>query len=131
MKVAKTYLQELSTDKILQIVEEMKKPSHSIKSPLRKVINEIFGENTGIFVLRIQELLWPILEILAERTEDLPKGKKTLKDEKIRQLAPKMYKAIDKLINCDHQEHLIVRLNDPETEAVESMKKILVSIEKY
>lgn len=128
---AKTHLQELSTDKILQLVEEMKKPSHSIKSPLREVINAIWKDDVGIFVLRVQELLWPMLEILAERTEDKPKGKKTLKDEKIRQLAPKMYKAIDQLINCDHQEHLIVRLNDPETEAVESMKKILVSIEKY
>lgn len=128
---AKSYLQQLSTDKILQLVEEMKKPSHSIRSPLRNVINTIWKDDVGIFVLRIQELLWPMLEILAERTEDKPTSKKTLKDEKIRQLAPKMYKAIDKLINCDHQEHLITRLNNPETEAVESMKKILVSIEKY
>lgn len=128
---AKTYLQELSTDRILQLIEEMKKPSHSLKSPLREVVSNIWKDDVGIFVLRIQELLWPMLEILAERTDDKPKGKKTLKDEKIRQLAPKMYKAIDKLINCEHQEHLIVRLNDPETEAVESMKKILTSIKKY
>ena len=128
---AKTYLQELSTDRILQLIEEMKKPSHSFKSPLREVVSNIWKDDVGIFVLRIQELLWPMLEILAERTDDKPKGKKTLKDEKIRQLAPKMYKAIDKLINCEHQEHLIVRLNDPETEAVETMKKILNSINKY
>lgn len=130
---AKTHLQTLSTDKILQLVEEMKKPSHSIKSPLREIINAIWKDEEAIFVLRVQELLWPMLEILVERVNEVKPvttSKKKLKDEKILQLAPKMYKAIDKLINCNHQEHLITRLNDPETEAVELMKDILAIIKK-
>ena len=128
---AKEYLQQLSTDILLQYVEEMKKSSHSEKSPLRKVVNKIWKDDVGIYMLRVQELLWPLLDILSERIEDKPTSRKTLKDEKIRQLAPKMYKAIDKLINCDHQEHLITRLNDSETEAVLVMKRLLEQIQKY
>jgi hypothetical protein len=127
---AKKYLEKLSTDKLLQLVEEMKKPSHSIVSPLRKVVRDIWpGES--IFVLRVTELVWPMLEILAERSGEEPKGKRDLKKEKIKQLAPKMHKAIDKLINCDHYEHFATRLNDQEMEAIDTMKKILVSVEKH
>lgn len=135
MSKIKTYLQDLSTDKLLRLVEEMKKSTHGDKSPLRQIVNDVWGADTGIFVLRVNEMLWPMTEILSQRlveeTTNRPTGKRNLKDEKIRQFAPKMYKAIDKLINCDHQEHLVVRLNDPESAAVESMKKILASIEKY
>lgn len=101
MSKAKTYLQQFSTDKLVQLVEHMKKATHSDKSPLRKVVNDIFPE-PGIFVLRVNELLWPILEILAERvSENKTKGK------------------------------IAARLNDQEMDAYNSMKKIHESINKY
>ena len=59
-------LKNLSDDKLLVLVEEIKNPVFPEDALIRKVILDAFGE-INILALQINELLWPLLEVISER----------------------------------------------------------------
>jgi hypothetical protein len=61
------YLKGLSDQELSTLVEELEKVVHEDSSPLRKVINDLYGENVGIFVLRVNELIYPLLKEVHSR----------------------------------------------------------------
>lgn len=61
------YLKGLSDQELSTLVEELEKVTHEDSSPLRKVINDLYGENVGVFVLRVNELIYPLLKEVHSR----------------------------------------------------------------
>lgn len=61
MSNAQEYLKNLSDKELSALVEDLKNTSFGEDSPLRKAVNEIYKDDVGIFVLRIPELMYPIL----------------------------------------------------------------------
>lgn len=61
------YLKGLSDQELSTLVEELEKVAHEESSPLRKTINDLYGENVGVFVLRVNELIYPLLKEVHSR----------------------------------------------------------------
>jgi hypothetical protein len=65
-KNALEVIQKLSDKELKQLIEEYKSSNIPEDALIRKVVLEIFGE-INIFVLQMNELLWPILDTVSER----------------------------------------------------------------
>lgn len=63
----KDYLRMLSDDKLIKIQEELKKVTHDEDSIIRELTNKFCNEGEGLFILQVQALIWPILEVVTER----------------------------------------------------------------
>lgn len=63
----KEYLKGFSDEELKILVEEINKPTHYEDSPLRKLIYTVWGDNVGIFTLRIIEVLYPLLNEINSR----------------------------------------------------------------
>lgn len=61
------YLKGLSDQELSTLVEELEKVAHEDSSPLRKAINDLYGENVGVFVLRVNEIIYPLLKEVHSR----------------------------------------------------------------
>jgi len=61
------YLKGLSDQELSTLVEELEKVTYDDSSPLRKVIKDLYGDVPGIFVLRVNELIYPLLKEVHSR----------------------------------------------------------------
>jgi hypothetical protein len=61
------YLKGLSDQELSILVEELEKVALEESSPIRKVINELYGEDVGVFILRVNELIYPLLKEVHSR----------------------------------------------------------------
>lgn len=59
-------LQKLSDEQLMSLVEDFKKPSIPEDSLVREIVKEHFGE-INILVLQMNQLLWPLIEVISER----------------------------------------------------------------
>ena len=62
----KENLESLSDKELLQLINEIKLTVIPENALVRKILLDSFGE-INILVLQIQQLLWPLLEIISER----------------------------------------------------------------
>jgi hypothetical protein len=65
-------IKRLSDNELNEIIDELSKPLHELDSPLRKLVNTIYGENVGLFVLRLTELIYPLLKETQKRWQRPP-----------------------------------------------------------
>lgn len=68
----KNCLERLSDDELNGIINELGQPTHDLDSPLRKLVNTVYGEDVGIFMLRIVELTYPLLKETQKRWQRSP-----------------------------------------------------------
>jgi hypothetical protein len=68
----KNCLERLSDDELNGIINELGQPTYDLDSPLRKLVNTIYGEDVGIFMLRIVELTYPLLKETQKRWQRPP-----------------------------------------------------------
>lgn len=61
------YLKGLSDQELSTLVEEIEKVTYDDSSPLRKVIKDLYGDVPRIFVLRVTELIYPLLKEVHSR----------------------------------------------------------------
>lgn len=61
------YFKGLTDQELSTLVEEIEKLAYDDSSPLRKTINDLYGEDVGIFVLRVNELIYPLLKEVHSR----------------------------------------------------------------
>lgn len=66
MNKAEQYLKNLNDEELTGLVAELERAVFNEGSSLRKAVNEIFPE-VGIFVLRVNELIYPLLKEVTER----------------------------------------------------------------
>ncbi len=64
---AKKYLEKLRDKDLRIICEEMQQPTYPDDSLVRKVIQDVYGKQEPIFVLQLQNLMWPLLQVTMER----------------------------------------------------------------
>lgn len=60
-------IKRLSDDELNEIIDELSKPVHELDSPLRSLINTIYGANVGVYLLRVTELIYPLLKETQKR----------------------------------------------------------------
>lgn len=63
---AKEYFEGLSDEQLVELVDEFAKPTHDVTSAARKVILDVYGVE-NIVVLQLTYLVWPLLQVIAER----------------------------------------------------------------
>lgn len=63
---AKEYFENMSDAELIAIKHEMEKSSFTEDSIIHKVIIDIFGKE-DILVLQINQLLWPLLQVITDR----------------------------------------------------------------
>ncbi len=61
------YLKGLSDQELTELVNELHKAAFEDTSAIRKAINALHGDNVGIFVLRVNELIYPLLKEVNSR----------------------------------------------------------------
>jgi hypothetical protein len=76
----KNCLERLSDDELNGIINELGQPTHDLDSPLRKLVNTIYGEDVGIFMLRIVELTYPLLKETQKRWQHPPISQKEFEE---------------------------------------------------
>jgi len=69
MTNAKDVISKLTNDELLILVEEFKQITIPEESLTRKVVLEVFGK-IDILVLQMNQLIWPILEVVTERLKE-------------------------------------------------------------
>ena len=67
------YLKGLSDQELTELVNDLEKSALEETAPMRKAINALHGEDVGIFVLRVQELIYPLLKEVYSRWEKVRK----------------------------------------------------------
>jgi hypothetical protein len=77
----KDCLKRLSDDELNAIINELGQPTHDLDSPLRKLVNTIYGEDVGIFfVFKIVELTYPLLKETQKRWQRPPISQKDFEE---------------------------------------------------
>lgn len=61
------YFKGLSDQELSSLVKELEKVSHEDSSPIRKAINELYGDNVGVYILRVSEFVYPLLKEVHSR----------------------------------------------------------------
>jgi hypothetical protein len=61
------YLKGLSDQELTELVNDLENTAFEETAPMRKAINALHGEDVGIFVLRVQELIYPLLKEVHSR----------------------------------------------------------------
>jgi hypothetical protein len=61
------YLKGLSDQELTQLVNDLEGAAFEETAPMRKAINALHGDNHGIFVLRVNELIYPLLKEVNSR----------------------------------------------------------------
>jgi hypothetical protein len=65
--ITEQYFKALSDQELSTLVDELEKITYEESSPLRKVVNDLHGKDVGIFVLRVNELIYPLLKEVHSR----------------------------------------------------------------
>lgn len=68
----KDCIKRLSNDELNEIIDELGQPTHDLDSPLRKLVKTIYGENVGVYLLRVTELIYPLLKETQKRWQRPP-----------------------------------------------------------
>jgi len=77
----KNCLERLSDDELNGIINELGQPTYDLDSPLRKLVNTIYGEDVGIFfVFKIVELTYPLLKETQKRWQRPPISQKDFEE---------------------------------------------------
>lgn len=56
------YLKGLSDQELTELVNDLEKTAFEETTPMRKAINTLHGDNVGVFVGRVNELIYPLLK---------------------------------------------------------------------
>jgi hypothetical protein len=61
------YLKGLSDQELTELVNDLEQSAFEETAPMRKAINALHGDNVGIFVLRVNELIYPLIKEVHSR----------------------------------------------------------------
>ena len=75
MKTFDVLLSKLSDIELDTLINEMKKSSIPEDAICRRIIAEAYGDEVGIFILRVNELLWPLVLELQIRFKERVSGR--------------------------------------------------------
>jgi hypothetical protein len=65
-------IKRLSDNELSEVIFSLEKPIHDSDSPIRKLTKTIYGENHGVYFLRMYELLYPLLKETHKRWKNQP-----------------------------------------------------------